>query len=376
MGEVSELGDAFGAVEKSDTTKAKSAPRGDYGKTAAEKRAPAADKGGDDKGQRVDKAASDDPEHDDLLARLAGDEGDDDEPDDKGKGRAHETDEDDQNDEDDPDKDDEDEDDDEDKPKAREPLTVELKVNGESRTLTFEQLKDAASKGLSANERWQQAATTQKRANDLASQLTQERAQVATLLANVQNHMRALIQSETPNLDELAVTDPAAWVRQKHLLEQRQQHIRDAEAATAYLARQEMQQRQSQQGTFLEDQYERVLEALPDFRTPEKAKAAIGRMNTLLASVGFSNQEIEGIADHRIVKLLHTAVENADKAAKYDQLRAKANAAKKRVQNLPPARVEEPGMRQPKANARAEQRKRDVKRWEQNPNVENLSRLF
>jgi len=365
---VSELGDAFGAVEKEATTKAKGAAGGDYGKSADEKRASAAA----DKGK-----GSDDPDHDALLARLAGDDDDegDDDPDDKGKGRAHEP----NDDDDDEEKKDDDEEGDEDdqKPKTGElPLTVDLKVNGETRTLTFEQLKDAASKGLSANERWQQAATTQKRANDLATQLTAERAQVAQLLANVQNHMRALMQAETPNLDELAVTDPAAWVRQKHLLEQRQQHIRDAEAAAAYLARQEMQQRQSQQGQFLEDQYERVLDALPDFRTPEKAKAAIGRMNTLLASAGFSNQEIEGIADHRIVKLLHTAAENADKAAKYDQLRAKANAAKKRVQNLPPAHVEEPGMRQPKVNVRAEQRKRDVKRWEQNPNVDNLARLF
>jgi hypothetical protein len=372
MGEVTELGDAFGAVEKEVTTKGKGAPRGgDYGKSAAEKRAQTsgqasgqASANGTDKGAAAD---SGDPEHDALLARLAHDGEDDDDD----TAQAHET----------PPGDDDDNDDDDDEtkdqPKAGEPpLTVELKVNGETQTLTFDELKDAASKGLSANQRWQQAATTQKRASDLASQLTAERAQVAQLLANVQNHMRAVIQSETPNLDELAVTDPAAWVRQKHLLEQRQQHIRDAEAAAAYLARQEMSQRQSQQGQFLESQYERVLEALPDFRAPEKARAAIGRINTLLADVGFSNQEIEGIADHRIVKLLHTAVENADKAAKYDQLRAKANAAKKRVENLPPAHVEEPGMRQPKANLRAEQRRRDVKRWESNPNVDNLARLF
>ena len=367
---VSELGDAFGTVEKEATTKPKGAPRGgDYGKSASEKRAETRDDDrDDDKGKGKGADSSGDPEHDALLARLANDGEDDDDDD---QTRDHET----------PPADDEDDEDDDDankgKPKTGEPpLTVELKVNGETQTLTFEQLKDAASKGLSANARWQQAATTQKRASDLATQLTQERAQVAQLLANVQNHMRAVIQAETPNLDELAVTDPAAWVRQKHLLDQRQQHIRDAEAATAYLARQEMQQRQSQQGQFLETEYERVLEALPDFRTPEKARESIGRMNTLLASVGFSNQEIEGIADHRIVKLLHAAVENADKAAKYDQLRAKANAAKKRVANLPPVHVEEPGMRQPKANARAEQRRRDVKRWESNPNVDNLARLM
>ena len=365
---VSELGDAFGAVEKTATTKPKgNGAGGDYGKSANEKRAsgrdPAEPREDDSDKGKGNGAGSGDPEHDALLARLANEDEDDDD-----QTRTHET----------PPADDEDDDDDENKgkPKEGEPLTVELKVNGEARTLTFDQLKEAASKGLSAGERWQQAATTQKRASDLATQLTQERAQVAQLLANVQNHMRAVIQAETPNLDELAVTDPAAWVRQKHLLEQRQQHIRDAEAAAAYLARQEMQQRQSQQGQFLESQYERVLEALPDFREPEKARAAIGRMNTLLASVGFSNQEIEGIADHRIVKLLHTAVENADKAAKYDQLKAKANAAKKRVANLPPAHVEEPGMRQPKANQRAEQRRRDTKRWEQNPNVDNLARFF
>ena len=282
-------------------------------------------------------------------------------------------DEDDSEGEDNDDEGDEEGEDGDDKPHGR---TYELKVNGEVRQLTFEQLKEAASKGFSATERWEKASTRHKEADQAISQVNQQRAQLGNMLNVLHAQTRAMIQGETPaNLDELAITDPAGYVRAKHALERRQGALRDIEAAHAYLVSQQRQQDEQRHNMALDAEKEKVLELLPEWRDGEKAKQSVAKINTFLAERGFTNDEIAGIGDSRIVRVLNQAVIDAAKAAKYDELRNKSKAANKRVQNLPPV-IESPGARQSNSSAKAERRRRDVKAWEQAPNLDNLARLF
>jgi hypothetical protein len=164
-------------------------------------------------------------------------------------------------------------------------------------------------------------------------------------------------------------------VRQKHALEQRQQQLRDAMAAQAYLASQQEQLTAIQKKQFLDLQQEKVLEAIPAWRNPEKAATGVQRINTLLTDAGFTAQEIADIGDARIVRVLHRAAIDADKARKYDELRGKSGAAAHRVANLPPV-TEQPGTRQPQQNARSEGRKRAVQAWEKKPGIDTLAPLF
>jgi hypothetical protein len=358
-----ELGDAFGDVEKKATTKeSRKAARADNGRFQAASDDTGDDEhdddGDDEEAKPGKKKGKPEPKGDDDDGDT-GDDGDD------GDDTQHAAGDDDGGDDDDGEEHDDDD--------GAEKYT--LKVNGEKRTLTRAEMLEAASKGLSAHDRWEKAATTQKQADNLIHAVNQQRQQLNTMLQNVQTHIRALMQSETPNLDELAQTDPAAWVRQKHLMEQRQQHLRDAEAAQAYLANQQAQLHEAQKGQFLEIQKDSVLEAIPAWRDPEKASRGIARINTLLSDAGFNAQEISEIGDARIVRVLHAAAINADKARKYDELKSKAGTAQKRVRDLPPV-SERPGNRQPAQNQKADQRKRAVSQWEKNPNLDNLARLF
>jgi hypothetical protein len=352
-----DLGDAFGEVETKPTTKeSRKATRGENGRFQA-----ASENDGDDDHETGD----DDEETKPGKKKPEPHESDDDDSDADDDDTRHAAGEDDADEGDD---DEGDEDDD-----SREKFT--LKVNGEKRTLTRAEILEAASKGLSAHDRWEKAAATQKQADSLIQSVNQQRQQLNTMLQNVQTHIRAIMSSEAPNLDQLAQTDPAAWVRQKHLQEQRQQHLRDAEAAQAYLNSQQAQLQELQKGQFLELQKDRVLEAIPSWRDPDKASKGITRINTLLSDAGFNAQEISEIGDARIVRVLHKAAIDADKARKYDELKSKAGAASKRVANLPPV-SERPGTRQPQQNQKADQRKRAVQQWEKNPNLDNLARLF
>jgi hypothetical protein len=345
QGGTADLGDAFGSVETKPTTRASRAAS-----AASNER-------------EHDEHDDDHDEHDDdsTDSRRTRDTGHDDEGDagdDTGTGEGN-------------DEDDEDEDG---QPRARGD-TFELKVNGEVRKLTREQVLEAASKGFSAHERWERASALHKQSEQVVQQINAQRAQLGTMLNNAAAQYRALIQTETPNLDELALTDPAQYIRQKHLLDRRTEALRNAEAAHAYLVQQQVQQNEARKGAFLEVQKDAVLNDIPEWRDSDKAKKGVARINAYLAERGFTNDEIAGIGDARYVRVLHEAVVNAEKAKKYDELRSKSRDANKRVEKLPPV-VETPGTRQAPSTAKAEQRKRDVKRWEQKPDLNNLARLF
>lgn len=348
-----DLGDAFGGVEQQVTTKPRVQTRGNDGRFVAHD--------GDDDNEDNDETGNGNGEDD-------GDGDGEDEGEQTGNGTQQTAGDDGEGDDDDGGEGDDDDD-------GEKPKTWTIKANGQQRTLTEAEMIDAASKGLSAHDRWQKAAATQKQADDLIAACNQQRAQLNQMLQNVQSHVRAIMQADSPDLDKLAQTDPAAWVRQKHVQEQRAQHLRDAEAAQAYLASQQAQLAEIQKGQFLELQKDQVLDSIPAWRDPEKAKRGIARINTLLADAGFNAQEIANVNDSRIVRVLHAAAINADKARKYDELKSKAGAASRRVQNLPPV-SEKPGNRQPQQNVKAQKRKQAIAAWDKNPNLDNLARLF
>lgn len=349
-GSLSDLGDAFGAAEPNATTKP-TPPRDASGRFQSQ--TPPQQQ------QETTGDTDDDTDQDGTGQQQTGqtETGDTDDDDEGGEQQQHarqSTDDDDEG--------------------EAEPL-YELKANGKVHKLTRKQYEEAASKGLAATETWERASSTQKAAEALIERTNGERQQLGQLLGVVQQQLQALLQGDAQNLDQLAATNPAEYVRQKHLYDKRFQQLQQAQAAQAQLARQQQQQEQQRQGQFLELQKERVFDAIPAWRDPEKAKQGVARIHTLMADAGFTSAEIESVSDARIVRLLNAAAINASKARKYDELRSKAGTAAKKVANLPPA-VVQPGARQQQTNARAEQRKKDVERWKKNPNLDNLARLF
>jgi hypothetical protein len=342
VGDLGELGAAFGNVEPNPVTKANTPARGNNGRFQAQAQAGNPDED-DDSPAPAGKPAEPHEDDDEPPASLPPGEDD-------GEGEDGE-------------------------PPADEGEQFTLKVNGQEKKLTRAQVLEAASKGLAAHETWQKASATQKQADDLIGLVNQQREQLNGMLGVVQQHINALIKTESGDLDTLAQTDPAAWVRQKHAFDQRQQQLRDAMAAQAYLADQQKQLTAIQKQQFLDLQQEKVLEAIPAWRNPDKAKTGVQRINTLLSDAGFTAQEIADIGDARIVRVLNAAAINADKARKYDELRGRSGAAAQRVANLPPV-TEKPGTRQPPQGQRAETRKRNVQAWEKKPGIDTLAPLF
>ena len=83
------------------------------------------------------------------------------------------------------------------------------------------------------------------------------------------------------------------------------------------------------------EEQQKLLNALPEWKDPAKAKDEASAVDGYLQKAGFSEQERNGIADHRVIVV-------ARKAMLYDQLMQQQAQATQRVEKLPP-RVEKPG---------------------------------
>lgn len=85
----------------------------------------------------------------------------------------------------------------------------------------------------------------------------------------------------------------------------------------------------------LQDEHDRLLKAVPEWTEPTAREKAQAELAVYAKSVGFSEDELKSVADHRAIVLLR-------KAMLYDRLQAKAPAIERKViKTAPPGSVVE-----------------------------------
>jgi hypothetical protein len=161
--------------------------------------------------------------------------------------------------------------------------------------------------------------------------LAQQQQQFEQVLPIALQAIQSSIPPE-PN-DELWDTDPIEAGRQQRLhdkaIRQRNELVGQAEQGQAHALQAYIQQQQT-----------KLLEARPELREPEKAKAFYGDYIAAAQALGFTQAEADSTYDHRLVNGI---VSLWTKAKKWDQLQAtKTNVAAKTSNAVP---VATPGRR-------------------------------
>lgn len=216
---------------------------------------------------------------------------------------------------------------DEEEPKEEEqPQTFTVKVDGKDVSVTLEELQKGYSRTQDYTRKTQQIAEVRKQVEAETQAVRAERAQYAQLLGALQ----AQLQATEPqvDLDRLYNEDPIEWVRQKEILRERQEKayaIQAEQQRLAQLSRQEQQQAMEQQ---LIAQKDALLSALPEWKDPKKAKAEKALVVETAKAVGFTEDDLKQVYDHRLVLLLR-------KAGLYDQMMSKRQGIKPVVSNGP-----------------------------------------
>jgi hypothetical protein len=138
------------------------------------------------------------------------------------------------------------------------------------------------------------------------------------------------------NWTQLRQTDPVQWAVMQQDFNNRSaainQHLREVAAAQEA----QQQQLQQQQAALLPREREKMLEARPEWRDPVKFEADRKVMASYAKNLGFNDAELNSLADHRYMQVLHDA-------AQFRALQAANPETLKRVRAAP--QMARPGTR-------------------------------
>ena len=222
--------------------------------------------------------------------------------------------------------------DDDESEEQEQPQTFTVKVDGKEVAVTLDELQKGYSRTQDYTRKTQQIAEVRKQVEQETQAIRAERQQYAQLLGALQAQLQ--VSEPQVDLERLYHEDPIEWVRQKEVLRERQEKAYAIQAEQQRLSYVGQQEQQRAMEVHLESQKDALLAALPEWKDPKKAKAEKALVLESAKSVGFSDDDLKSVYDHRLVLLLR-------KAAMYDQMVSKRQGIKPVVNNGP--RTAKPG---------------------------------
>lgn len=179
-----------------------------------------------------------------------------------------------------------------------------FEINGEQVSLT--DLRSGFMKNSDYTKKTQALSEERKKYTDNQRDIHSLRSEALASIDALKQHVSAQFRTmEVPDFDFLAENDPAEYVRQKAAWEKREHAVRqiyDAEQAMRVKAA-EFEAEQHQ--ITLRDSQRQFLEKYPEMRDSNKSQEVLGDVTQMLIDHGFTKDEINGVADFRIVSLLY-----------------------------------------------------------------------
>ena len=195
-------------------------------------------------------------------------------------------------------------------------LSISFKAAGEDQTVTLEELTKGYARQTDYD-RGKTALATEQRAFETekanAVQEVQKQAVIANqLLGHFEQHFQQA--KADPTLAELRTTNPAEWTARNQELDQQLAGVQQVRQAAASQYDQFMQENRTR---FLQSEAEKLAQEIPDWGE-DKLRVAVDTIK----SIGYSDEEIVGMADSRLFKA----------ALRFSTLQAENAALKARIE--------------------------------------------
>lgn len=225
---------------------------------------------------------------------------------------------------------DEESDEDVDEDQEDQPQSFTVKVDGKEVTVTLDELKQGYSRTEDYTRKTQALAQERKAAQAELEQVRTERQQYAQMLGALQQQLAQADQQMTPEqLNSLYESDPIEWMRQKEAMRERYEKQIAIQSEQQRLMQMQQAEQQQNMQRYLEGQKNALLTAMPQLRDPQVASVEKQRWIEAGKSIGFSDQELNGITDHRVLLALKSIADFNGLKAKRQQV--KPNVSTKRV---------------------------------------------
>ena len=202
-----------------------------------------------------------------------------------------------------------------------------VKVDGKEIEVPKEELIRGYQREADYTRKTQKLAEERKLVESEFQQVRGEREQYSQILGQLEQKLHEL-QPQEPDWNRLEVEDPTEYARQWTSHQRRQQQINAVVAEQErlnYMRQAELQKTMQQ---VMATEVSRLKEKIPEWSSPEKAKAEGKALLEYGQNLGFSEQELNSISDSRALLALH-------KAWKYDQMMSKRPEFQAKIKKAP-----------------------------------------
>lgn len=198
-----------------------------------------------------------------------------------------------------------------------------VKINGEEQDVTLDELKKGYSRQADYTRKQQQLAERNREIDSHEQQVSGLADQYKEKLKQAEDVLQALGRKPDSYWEQLSQSDPDRYAREAEQDRQRQrdmelirQERENADEQKKRLSQQEQQRRQRRE-------QENMAILLPEWSDADTKQQDIQRIAGYAGNLGFTNDELNSIADSRQVKVLRDA-------AKWQELQQKQSSGKKR----------------------------------------------
>ncbi len=243
-------------------------------------------------------------------------------------------------------------------------LKVKIKIDGVDTEVTLAEALKGYSRTQDYTKKTQEAAEKRKAAEAEYATLAGERQKYAEQVSRYEQALKDMTPRE-PDWEKMREENPAAypmeralWGEHKERMEALAKERADAQAAAA---RDQSQARQA----FMESEKVRLAEAVPEWKDTAIATAEKAEMLSYARKLGYNDEQLDQIDDHRALVMLR-------KAMKWDAQQAKKPEAQARIETVRAATPGPASSTRPKLSKQTQA----LQRLEKTGRPEDLAAVF
>lgn len=174
------------------------------------------------------------------------------------------------------------------------------------------------------------AAEANRQAQALQERVEQERTHYANHLDALIGQLQTELVGDQQTLAELAATDPAEWVRQNAIQQQKIQRFQQALGERQVIEQRATEERERKQNDRVRQSSEALHAALPEWRDEAVKTKELGEMESFLRQQGLSDEDIPTFLNHKVYLIARKAWQAEKREA------ARLAAKDKQVKQQPP----------------------------------------
>ena len=203
-----------------------------------------------------------------------------------------------------------------------------LTVNGQEVEVTLDELRKGYSRQQDYTQKTEKLSQDRKSVDQLKNDFTRQSEEAKIKRDQYEKQLQVLSEQlkaseQKVDLDSLYEDDPAQYVKVKAEQDRQKELLNSANKEQERIQAEKQEEYNRTYSNYLEQQKELLVQKLPIYANKEKGPEFVKNLTNFAKEIGYSDQEISQLVDHRAVMMLANAY-------RYDKLK-KANLKNKKV---------------------------------------------